>query len=174
MKQASDRVIALIPLFPEDPCLGAEPPVPETAQLRLNTSNKWTALQAASAKARGEQTAIWTKARSARGDGRSPPSADFDRHLRAANLATADNVLLREQIMEAAAPDLEAVVQKLLLLTLVTDGVVWDFCDPETLAAALAHVPGSETTRAVAYIYLDLVRLAARQREADTPLPAAA
>lgn len=89
-----------------------------------------------------------------------------------AERASAAAEALRDQLLAAPAPDLEAVARKLRLLPKVTDGV-WDFTDPETLAEAMLRRPGSEATCAVAHVYLDVLTLAGSADEAEALLAAA-
>jgi hypothetical protein len=68
---------------------------------------------------------------------------------------------LREDLLAAQAPDLDAVAYKLTLLPQIIDDV-WDFSDPKTLGEVLAgEIPDRETA-AVAAIYFDLLRLNGR------------
>jgi hypothetical protein len=147
----------------------------DTRQRRL-AREAWDDLKDASAKAGQLRALLWKVVREGQkaDDAQDSSSDAFRRGREAAQRASAEDERLRDLLMEADSPDLDAVLYKLLLLPRVTDGAVWDFSDPDTLAAIAACAPGSETTRAVASIYFDLMRLADGRREVDAPLPRAA
>jgi hypothetical protein len=79
----------------------------------------------------------------------------------AAERRSAEADALREDLLAAQAPDLDAVAYKLTLLPQIIDDV-WDFSDPKTLGEMQAgEIPDRETA-AVAAIYFDLLRLNGR------------
>ncbi len=156
--------------------LDAHPFARGMIQGRLDAGQAWEGLKDACAKAGQIRELLWKAVREGQAaeDAKGYSSEAFQQGRETAERAAAEDERLRDQLMSADAPDLDAVIHKFLLLTRVTDGVVWDFADPETWASVMARAPGSETTRAVASIYLDVVRLAGCAHAADKPIPQAA
>lgn len=134
----------------------------------LDVAQAWECLSEDCARARESRSSGWAAAYEAQQqfDLGLVSSAELGLKFEKAESASAAEELLRGRMMEAHAPDLDAVIQKLLELTRASDGAIWDFSDPETWAEVMRGAPDAEATRAVGLIYLDVVRLADQQRRA--------